>query len=519
MDTANSPGQLHAGKSDGRLNHLSSRLVHTFMEQPGRFLIGILVIQVVLWTVVPWLTYRGAPIDVMENIGWGRAWQLGYHAHPPLQAWLTEIAVTLGGGAIWPAYLLSQIAIVLTYLPIYLLGRDLAGPRGGLLAVIAFSLVYYANWPTPEFNANVVQMPIWALAGWAFWRATATGRMTWWVGLGVLCALAVYAKYSAVILVGALVLTSILVPPLRLVWKTGGPYAAAGVALVLVAPHVTWLVASDFLPVRFAEARAGNIAGFDRLLVPARFMGAQALDHLAAALVLLIGGASMNRVRPGDAVSFDATTTARQFALCLAAVPYGLAVLFALVTGYGLRDMWGAPMAVWVTLAAILLLPTSYRLSRLPALLGSWLVLFIGTPLVQAAFMAFVAPGMTSPPFPAWPTPVVSQALTDAWKAHTDGAPLRIVAGDKWAAGIPVTYSPDRPSIFTDASYDRSPWIDNTDIQSSGVLFVWRRPADGMPERYAEFGPMSATGTVSIPFRTGAEASVEIGWAVRPPGQ
>jgi 4-amino-4-deoxy-L-arabinose transferase-like glycosyltransferase len=296
----------------------------------------------------------------MENIGWGREWQLGYASHPPLQAWLTMIAVSLGGGSVWPVYVLSQLALILTYLPLYLLGREAADQRTALFAVLIYSLVYYANWPTPEFNANVVQMPIWAGAAWLLWRAIATGRLSWWIALGMCCALAVYAKYSAVILFGALIAASLAIPEGRRAYRTAGPYAAVVLAIFAISPHLQWLWSVDFLPVRFAEGRAGRPEGLQRFAEPLRFVGAQVLDHLLPAIVLTASGVRWRMV-PRPPIT---NASLWRFILVMAFAPYALTILFSLSSGFGLRDMWAAPMPLWISLvAAILLLPTVSRLS------------------------------------------------------------------------------------------------------------------------------------------------------------
>ncbi len=212
------------GARGNPLKRTGEALARLFNERPAAFLVAVLAGQVALWTLLPALSFNNVPLDLTENIGWGREWQWGFYKHPPLQAWLTEIALVLTSGHPWSIYLLSQIAIGLTYIPLFLLGREAAGPKAGLLAVLLFSLVFYANVPTPEFNANVVQMPIWAWAALALWRGATTGRLGWWLGLGLAASLAIYAKYSAVILFAALIAASLAVAECRAAYRTAGPY-------------------------------------------------------------------------------------------------------------------------------------------------------------------------------------------------------------------------------------------------------------------------------------------------------
>lgn len=496
-------------------------LDRAFLHRPESFFLAVVAAQVILWTLVPALTYTSAPMDVMENIGWGREWQLGYHAHPPLQAWLTFGFVGAAGGAVWPAYLLSQLAIAVTYLPLYLLGRDAAGPRAGLLAVLAFTLCYYANLPTPEFNANVVQMPIWAFATLALWRASAHGRLRWWIGLGIAAAAAVYAKYSAVILFGALFVASVAVPTCRRAYRTPGPYVAIVIAAILVLPHLWWLRETDFLPIRFAEERAGTPEGMERVLRPVMFLVAQALYLLLPAIVLAVGGAAYRKTLPEDGVAFGGSHDIRLYVALMAAGPFALTVLFALGTGYGIRDAWGTPMPVWISLAAVLFLRPAYRIPRLGPMLLTWAVIFTAMPVGLGLFMGLAANRIATPPHAAWPSPALAAELSAIWRNETNGAPLRIVAGDKWAIGIMTTYAPEHPSVLTTGDIRKSPWITEEAIARDGVLVVWRgRPGDVSatpPVELAALGPTTASGVVSVPFGAPDGPAAQLGWAILPP--
>ena len=59
-------------------------------------LAGWLVVRTVAWTLVA-LTQANPPLDAVEWVAWGRHWQAGYHKHPPLAAWLAELASMLSG--------------------------------------------------------------------------------------------------------------------------------------------------------------------------------------------------------------------------------------------------------------------------------------------------------------------------------------------------------------------------------------------------------------------------------------
>ena len=53
------------------------------------------------------------------------------------------------------------------------------------------------------------------------------------------------------------------------------------------------------------------------------------------------------------------------------------------------------------------------------------------------------------------------------------GAPLPIVAGEPRTAELVAIGAPSRPSVFLDATPERSPWVSMNDVKSKGAIIVW----------------------------------------------
>lgn len=496
---------------------LGGRLAWYFEHRPLQFFYWVLLGQVLLWTLIPVLLFRSQSLDMIENIAWSRDLQLGYYKHPPLQVWTVELGLRVFGGAVWPLFLLGPAAIAATFIPIFLMGRQIGDERAGLLAVLLFSLVFYANIAAPEFNANIVQLPIWAWAAFVFWRAIERNRMGWWVLLGLLLSLAVYAKYSAAILVLTLIVAGLTQPLGRARLRSAGPYLATAISLLLSAPHFYWLWQSGWLPVTYAVERADELSALGRFMRPIGFTAVQILDHIAALAVLAIGGGAWAGRSTVGAVSFTAEPSIRRYVTVLAVAPIGISALISTVTGEGLRDMWGAPMIVWLSLALLLWIRPVYVQRRLPAMLGAWLALFVATPLALG-FASLLGPAIGAAPLrTAWPSPELAQQLTAIWREET-GKPLKLVAGDTWESGLVSTYSPDAPSVFVQAIPRINPWVDAERIARDGVLVVWNAalPYPFMP--YESLGPFTATGEVTAPFGPASKVpAVHFRWAIRPP--
>jgi 4-amino-4-deoxy-L-arabinose transferase-like glycosyltransferase len=485
-------------------------VIRLFEQKPERVLRYVLYLQLALWAAIPAFTYANAPLDVVENIGWGREWQLGYYKHPPLQAWLTYAVWQGSGGHVWPIYVLSQACVVLTQLGLFALARDIGGARRGLWAVLLFSVSYYATFPTPEFNANVLQMPIWIWSAFVLRRAILRGGPGWWVALGGLLALGLYAKYSIAVLVGALAVALFTQPKGRAALGSPWPWAGAALAAALTAPQLIWLQSVDFLPLTFTAEKNAVPSLLRRLIDIADFLGGQFLDEVAAIVVLALAGA---RWRPPEADT-DGAFDDRRFVAVLALAPLALTVLASLLSKLGLRDMWGAAMAPFLSLAMVVFLEPAARGRRLTAALAAWAAIFLLAP-VGAGVAATLASQRDKPPKIAFPGASIARSLDEVWEQVT-ATPLDIVAGKTWEANAVAAYSRDRPHVFVDGSWRYNPWITRERVAQRGVLVVWTG-SDEPPAKLQTLGPFQARGQVLARYRRGGKLAA-VKWAIRAPG-
>jgi 4-amino-4-deoxy-L-arabinose transferase-like glycosyltransferase len=478
-----------------------------FEQKPERVLRYVLYLQLVLWTLIPAFTYASAPLDVLENIGWGREWQLGYYKHPPLQAWLSYGAFLLGNGRMWPIYLVSQLCVVATQLGVFALVRDIAGARRGLWAVLLFAVSYYATLPTPEFNANVLQMPLWIWSALALRRALVSGNPLWWFALAATLSLCLYAKYSVVVLLAALVLALVARRDGRKALRSPWPWLAGLAALAACAPQLWWLRSADFLPLTFTADRNATPGLADRAADIGSFLGSQALDLIVSVAVLLIAGARRSPVAPES--SDD-----RRFVLVLALAPYLLTIASSLASTVGLRDMWGAPMAALVVAAVVVLFEPGVSRPRARIAMTLCAAVFLLTPAITGAAVSY-GPLRAKPPKIAFPAPAMVESLDEIWSQQTE-TPLDIVAGRTWPASLVASYSRDRPHVFVDGNWRYNPWITRERVAKRGMLVVWQEDGEPPPQ-LAALGPFQARGRALVRYKRGGKMAA-LNWAIRAPG-
>jgi 4-amino-4-deoxy-L-arabinose transferase-like glycosyltransferase len=146
--------------------------------------------------------------------------------------------------------------------------------------------MHYFTFTASKFNHDLVQLPFWAVTGFAYWAALRGGRTVHWALLGFGIGMAVWAKYFVVVQAVPLVLFALFDRDARKSLATPGPWIAVAVALVVMAPHLVWLMQNDFLPFTYADARAVQFKGFiDYLIKPSRFVLTQ-LGFLLPSLLI-----------------------------------------------------------------------------------------------------------------------------------------------------------------------------------------------------------------------------------------
>src|SRR5512139_2187190 len=224
-----------------------TKIADAIEQHPVRTFAAFAVLHLVVWTALPALLFRNLPLDLIEALVYGREWQLGHDKLPPLPWWMVEAAYR-AAGADSTYYALAQIAVVAAFAFVFALGRKLVGATGALVAVLIIDGLHYFTFTAPKFNHDVAQLPFWALAGYAYWAALRHGRIVHWLLLGFAIGMALWSKYFVVVLAVPLALFALVDRDARKVFATPGPYVAAAAALIVMAPHLVWLVANDFLP-------------------------------------------------------------------------------------------------------------------------------------------------------------------------------------------------------------------------------------------------------------------------------
>lgn len=517
-------------------------LIRWIERRPGTAFAGFLAVHFAVWTVLPALLYANLPLDLIEALVYGREWQLGYDKLPPLPWWLIE-AVHRAFDANIAYYATAQIAVLIALALVFALARPLVGATGALIAVLIVDGLHYFQYTAVKFNHDVIQLPFWALAGYAFHAALRRGGLGPWCLLGVAMGGALWAKYFVVVLAVPYALFMLFDRQARRAFATPGPWLAVCVALVVAAPHIVWLLQNDFLPLAYASHRATPVRGwFDHVLHPAAFFVSQIFFLLpsffiAAAMVWpfrmplpLAGSDTVNATSspasspydPQGGRKFSSEPFNRRIVTLLAFGPALTMIALTAVSGRGAVAMWGYPLWLFLGLWLVMAARVSFDAARLGRIVGAWAIVF------TIFVVAFIANYLVLPQLDhryravLFPGDKLGEMLTarfhDATCRAADCPPLRYVIGSMWDGGNVAHYSPDQPQVLIDGLPYRAPWIDLDDLRDKGAILVWTQSDPRqVPQAFATIARGAELGTpFDLPMRR-ADGTVHVGWAILKP--
>jgi 4-amino-4-deoxy-L-arabinose transferase-like glycosyltransferase len=491
----------------------SSAILASIAARPGRAFTAFMGLHAAVWTALPSLLYPNLPLDLIEALMYGREWQLGYDKLPPLPWWLVEIAyLTIGHDFAY--YLLAQIAVITAFAFVYLMARPLVGGVGALVAVLIVDGLHYLNYTSAKFNHDVVQLPFWALAGYALHRALRGRRNADWLLLGLAVGISLWAKYFVLVLALPMAVFVLTDRDARKSLATPGPYIAIAAALVTMAPHLVWLVQHDFLPFTYAEHRALPSRGLiDHVWHPLQFAISQLFFLLPSLLIAL--PLFFPRAKAGEPpLAAQADDFDRRIVTWLAFGPIVTVLALSAVSGRGTVAMWGYPLWLYLGLWLVLAAQRALAGNRLAAVTVTWAAIFSG--LALAFFINYAVLPNYDHRYRAvfFPGSDLAHELADRFHTATGKAPVYVIA-NMWDGGNVEHYAPSHPRVLIDGKPERAPWIDLGDLKVKGALVVWTA---GDPHVIPpQFRTIATDAAVQEPFTLKdlrGDKTTTVGWAI-----
>src|SRR5882672_2195042 len=168
---------------------------------------------------------------------WSKENVLCFLDHPPMIAWFIRFGTAIFGDTNFGVRFAGLLAMLVTQLLLADIVRRVTHDiRAVLLAVLMPEAAIYYGLLMAKVAADVALIPFAAAMVWALVRLVESGDARWWLGVGASAGLALLSKFTAVMLLPA-VLAFALIPDWRRRWLTNPyPWAAALIAAALFSP-------------------------------------------------------------------------------------------------------------------------------------------------------------------------------------------------------------------------------------------------------------------------------------------
>lgn len=452
--------------------------------------------RAVLWLlaayVVAWAAYgtiskwpQGLHPDMTEIVAWSRDLSLGYLKHPPLAAWVAAAWFAVFPVAEWSYYLLAALMPALALWLTWRLMADYLSPEKRVVGLTLLMLVPFFNFHALKYNVNTVLMPLWAATTLCFLRSVRTRSAGWAALAGVCAAATMYGKYWSVFLLVGLGLTAVIDARRAAYFRSAAPWVTVIVGLVLLTPHLVWLVQHDFAPFTYAMAVHGEKPFATALKAALGYLG----GSVAYVAIPLIIGAVLAWLKPSTFadMAWPRDTERRLVALAFW-LPLLLPAIGAVAGRSEITSLWSMP--AFTLLPILLLSPPAVTVRGADTRRA--LITAAAVPLVMLIVSPVIAiiAQRNEPQAASAHAPLLARQVEQAWHELTP-ARLRFVGGEADLAYGVITYAADRPRALTDM-----PQPDASELARSGAAYVCG--SDGGCRRDAAARAAGAAGSKTV---------------------
>ena len=496
--------------------HYVSLIVESLRGRPRLVFWIAALTQALLWIVIPALFYSAPPGDVPLNLAVGHEFELGSYLGPPLAFWLGEIAFRIAG--VFGVYVLAQVCIVVTYWAVFTLGRAIVGIRHAVLGVLLMVGVAAFTVPSPDFGPAVLAAPLWALALMHYWRGINGDRRGVWFLLAVDLGLLLLTSYAGLILVALLALFTVLSARGRHALTLAEPWLCAVLVVIMIAPHVWWLVNQRDVVIAAWQDGATSVG-----LLPswAWLCSTLAVAHLGLLLLIaMAAGGPRDRAHAAEIDREPAPALGRAYIYVFALAPAAIAIVIAVATGrLGPLDHI-TPLVVLSGLAVITAAGDRVLLYRDRLVSSAWVGILVVPPVVAVAGIAVMPWVAPVNPKVAQPAEAEARFFADTFQRRT-GKPLPFVSGDARLAALIALDAPSRPRVYFDWAPAFSPWATPADLRKAGAMLVWpasettTAPPATLQQQFPALVP-EVPHTFARPVQ-GMLPSIRVGWAMLRP--
>lgn len=411
------------------------------------------------------MTRNMIPYDMIENLYWGKEFQLGYSKHPPLFAWVNYVFYELCGRIPEASYLLTQLNLLVGLIFIYkssdLIFNDKKKSLSAVLIALSSAALSIGN---EKFNATTILISIFPAMFYFFMRLIKFHEKSSAVYLGLSAALALISKYFSLLYLGCFGLFMLIDKDARKLLKTPLPYISASVFLIGISWHTVWIFENDFITIKYGleksiEGTGGQICSLKFLLMQLLFWGTSLLAVMYAS----------NKKMNFASSKLTKFTSLENFVLFITIVPNVILFFASLLFGMQIGSFWGANMGLLIGTALLILNPEIdyQRLLRFTKIVTAIFAIYIFLKLAIPRFFL-----QERFPYEAINVRNVVELIENDWRKNIGAEKIQFTKTNKKLACLHA-YLKDNPSHYDPKKLRMYDLFENYPRNKKGLVAIF----------------------------------------------
>ena len=393
--------------------------------------------HLLIWTVVPTITNKNLPLDVIEALAWGSNLDWGFNKHPPGSAFFPEIFFQIFGAQDWAYYFLSSLFVVISFYFVFKVADQILSSKLlSLFSVLLLEAIYFYNFTTPEFNVNVCQLPFWSLVVYFSWKIYSSKeiKLSDCFFIGLFSAIGFLSKYLFVYLLASIFLLFMYLILIKKDRKFDFKYfITLEVFVILLIPHFIWLYGNDFITILYGLKRTGlEPSLINHFEQPILFLFKQIGTLLPFFFLIWL---LVKKIQ----FKFNVKDKKLLFLLVINLLPIFLILITSAIMGSKIRTMWMTPFYLYFGVLFLYILKSQINIKKTNSFLSGFLFLFFLSPIIYSYVSISQTDKRTD-----YPGKEIASKVQLIWSKDFNGE-IQFVTGDEWKAGNLSYHLKSRP--------------------------------------------------------------------------
>ena len=393
--------------------------------------------HLLIWTVVPTITNKNLPLDVIEALAWGSNLDWGFNKHPPGSAFFPEVFFQIFGAQDWAYYFLSSLFVVISFYFVFKVANEILSDKLlSLFSVLSLEAIYFYNFTTPEFNVNVCQLPFWSLVVYFSWKIYSSKeiKLSDCFLIGLFGAIGFLSKYLFVYLLASIFLLFAYLIFIKKDRKLDFKYfIIIEVFIVLLVPHLVWLYGNDFITIFYGLKRTGLEPSLINHFEQPIFFLLKQLGILLPFFFLI--WLLVKKIK----FTMNVKDKNLLFLLVINLLPIFLILLTSVIMGSKIRTMWMTPFYLYFGVLFIYVLKSQINIRKINSFLLGFLFLFFLSPIIYSYVSISQTDKRTD-----YPGKEIASKAQLIWSKDFNEE-IQFVTGDEWKAGNLSYHLKSRP--------------------------------------------------------------------------